>query len=183
MGQAIIFCSRGYYLLSFFFFLFPRLFSVVGDWMSTILPVFNTWCGRSANLECRSEMYCTWLAENTQRKNYAKKLPSVHHRTTLLGYIFATKAHIDNRKKLVKQQYLLQISSQYGELRPTNGCYQLASLGTPANFNECRVLASLLHRHRSTEVSETLNDVWLSPRMVCYIHFWGLLPRMEFCQV
>ena len=130
MGQAIIFCSRGYYLLSFFFFLFPRLFSVVGDWMSTILPVFNTWCGRSANLECRSEMCCTWLAENTQRKNYAKKLPSVHHRTTLLGYIFATKAHIDNRKKLVKQQYLLQISSQYGELQPTNGCYQLASLGT-----------------------------------------------------
>jgi len=33
----------------------------------------------------------------------------VHHRTTLSGYIFATKAHIDNRKKLVKQQYLLQM--------------------------------------------------------------------------
>jgi len=32
-----------------------------------------------------------------------KKSPSGHHRTTLLGYIFATKAHIDNRKKLVKQ--------------------------------------------------------------------------------
>jgi len=26
------------------------------------------------------------------------------------GYIFATKARIDNRKKLVKQQYLLQMS-------------------------------------------------------------------------
>jgi len=31
----IIFCSCGFYLLSFFF---PRLFSVVRDWMSTILP-------------------------------------------------------------------------------------------------------------------------------------------------
>jgi len=29
----------------------------------------------------------------------AKKSPSTHYRTTLLGYIFASKAHIDNRKK------------------------------------------------------------------------------------
>jgi len=28
-----------------------------------------------------------------------KKLPSAHHHTTLSGYIFATKACIDNRKK------------------------------------------------------------------------------------
>jgi len=28
----------------------------------------------------------------------------------LLGYIFATKARIDNRKKIVKQQYVLQMS-------------------------------------------------------------------------
>jgi len=32
-GQTILFCSCGYYLL-----LFPRLFSVVGDRMCTILP-------------------------------------------------------------------------------------------------------------------------------------------------
>jgi len=41
-----------------------------------------------------SEMCCTWLAGNTGRK----KSPYTHHRTTLLGYIFAIKAHIDNRK-------------------------------------------------------------------------------------
>jgi len=29
----------------------------------------------------------------------AKNSPSAHHRTTLSGYIFATKARIDNRKK------------------------------------------------------------------------------------
>jgi len=40
---------------------------------------------------------------------------------TLSGCIFATKAHIDNRKKAFKQQYLFHMSSQYGELRPTNG--------------------------------------------------------------
>ena len=44
------------------------------------------------------------------------KSPSGHHRTILSGYIFATKARIDNRKKkLVKQQYFLHMSSQYGE--------------------------------------------------------------------
>jgi len=42
-----------------------------------------------------SEMCCTRLAGNTGRK----KSPSAHHRTTLLDYIFATKACIDNRKK------------------------------------------------------------------------------------
>jgi len=57
----------------------------------------------SANLECRSEMCCTRLAGNTGRKNCVKKSPSAHHRTTLSGYNFATKARIDNRrKKLVK---------------------------------------------------------------------------------
>jgi len=34
-GQAIIFCSCGFYFLLSFF---PHLFSVVADWMSTILP-------------------------------------------------------------------------------------------------------------------------------------------------
>jgi len=46
----------------------------------------------------------------------AKNPPSGHHRTTLSGYGFATKAHIDNRKKLAKQQYLPYMSAQCGEL-------------------------------------------------------------------
>jgi len=39
----------------------------------------------------------------------AKNSPSVHHPTTLSGYIFAPKVCIDNRKKVVKQQYLLHV--------------------------------------------------------------------------
>jgi len=51
-----------------------------------------------------------------------QKSPSRHHRTTLSGYISSQLRHISTiGKKLVKQQYLLQTSSQYGELRPTNG--------------------------------------------------------------
>jgi len=40
-------------------------------------------------------MRCTWLTVNTGRK----KSPSGHHRTTLSGHVFATKACIDNPKK------------------------------------------------------------------------------------
>jgi len=36
------------------------------------LPYFHTWCGLSANLECRSEMCCTRLAEDRGCKNDAK---------------------------------------------------------------------------------------------------------------
>jgi len=46
---------------------------------------------------------------------------------------------------------------------------------TPANFNRFRVLASLLHRRRSTEVNKTLKDVWPSPGLVHYIYFSGAL--------
>jgi len=35
----------------------------------------------------------------TQDAKVAKKSPSGHHRTTLSGYIFATKARIYNQKK------------------------------------------------------------------------------------
>jgi len=42
-----------------------------------------------------SEMCCTPLAGNTG----CKKLPSGYHCTTLLGYIFTTKARINKRKK------------------------------------------------------------------------------------
>jgi len=93
IGQTIIFLPCGFYL-SFFllsFFSLPNL-----KWSTNgCLPYFHTWCGLSANLECMSEMCCTWLVENTGRKN----LPSRHHRTTLSGHIFATKACIDNLKK------------------------------------------------------------------------------------
>jgi len=71
----------------------------------------------------------------------------------LSGYIFATKAHIDNWKKIVKQQYLLHMSPQYGELRPTSGP---VVWGTPANFNGFRVLAALLHGTIVVGVNQTL---------------------------
>jgi len=73
-----------------------------------------------------------------------------HHRTTLSGYIFATKAHIDNRKRLVKQQYVLQMPPQYGELRPTSGRDLLASLRHPWKFQRVSRLRSVTARQSSS---------------------------------
>jgi len=85
-----------------------------------------------------------------------QKSPSEHHPTTSSGYIFATKACIDNRKKLAKQQYLLYMSPQYGELHGPLAA-EIVSLvwGTPGNFNRFRVLASLLHGTLVVGVSQT----------------------------
>jgi len=77
-------------------------------------------------------------------QNIAKNSLSGHRRTTFSGYIFATKAHIDNRKKFIKQQYLLYMSAQY-ELSPLAA--EIVSLvwGIPANVNGFRVSAALQH--------------------------------------
>ena len=129
---------------------FPCLMSAIADWMSTILPQCPHF---SANLGCRSETCCTRLAENTGCKNDAKNrhLGTI---TTLLGYIYATKARIDSRKKCVKQQYLLHMSSQYVKLRPLAA--EIISLvwGNPANFND--FMAVLLHGILVLGISQTL---------------------------
>ena len=85
-----------------------------------------------------------------------QKSPSGHHRTTLSGYIFATKTRIDNRKKIVKQQYLFHMSPLYGELPPTSGWDRLTSLGHPRKFQRVSRLGSVTARHLVVGVSQTL---------------------------
>ena len=100
------------WFLSFFFFLFLSFLAYSQRSEIGCLSYFHTWCGLSANLECMSEMCCTRLAENTGRKHYAKNR---HLRTIaelLWGYIFATKAYINSRKKLlnsISPQHVLTI--------------------------------------------------------------------------
>ena len=93
-------------------------------------------------------MYCTRLA--VQDPKIVKNSPSGHHRTNLSGHIFATKAYIDNRKKLVKQQCLPHMSSQYGELRSTSGWDLLASFGHSSKFQRVSRLGSVTARHLSS---------------------------------
>jgi len=86
--------------------------------MSTIL---YTWCGPSANLECRSERCCTRLAANAGPKKVAQN----RHLGTIAQRCWAISLQLRHvltiGKKLVKQQYLFYMSPQYGELRPTSG--------------------------------------------------------------
>ena len=145
---------------SFFLSFFPRLISAVADLMSAIL---RTWCGLSANLRCRSETCCTWLAENTG----CKKSPKNRHLgtvTQLHRAISSQLRHVSTiEKKLVKQQYLLHMSPQYvGTICPHNNFGPLTAeigplvWGTPANFNGFRILAALLQGTPVLGVSQTL---------------------------
>jgi len=81
-----------------------------------------------------------------QDPKIAKKSPSGHHHATLSGYIFGTKAHINNRKKNL-------LNSNTSPTRPHNVVnfgplaveIGLLVWGTPTNFNGFHVLAVLLH--------------------------------------
>jgi len=66
-------------------------------------------------------MCCKRLAGNTGRKNDAKNR-HLSNIAQLCRAMSSQLRHVSTiGKKLVKQQYLLQMSLQYGKLRPTNG--------------------------------------------------------------
>ena len=155
--QTIIFLPCCFYLSIYMylsFFLLSSFFLAYSQRsQSGCLPYFYTmsWCGLSANLECGSETCCTRLAGNTGRKNDAKNR---HLGTTpshkLSGWIFATKACVDNRKKTVKQQCLLHTFPQCGELRPTSGWDRFGSLRHPSKFQRISRLGSVTAQHSSS---------------------------------
>jgi len=62
-----------------------------------------------------------------------------------LGYIFATKARIDNRKKPVISNMSSTCPHNMANFGPLAAEIDLVVWGTPANFNGSRVLAALLH--------------------------------------
>jgi len=97
-------------------------------------------------------MCCAWLAGNAE----PKKSPSGHHRTTLLGYIFATKAHIDNRKKGLSSNISSTCSHNMVNFGPLAAEIGTVVWGTPGNFSGFRVLAALLHRTLVVGDSQTL---------------------------
>jgi len=82
---------------------------------------------------------------NTQKS--AKNSPSGYHPTTLSGYIFATKACIDNRKKNLLNSNISSTCPHNMELRPTNGWGLLASWGHPCKFQWVSHLGSVTARH------------------------------------
>jgi len=115
------------------------------------VPYFHTWCGFSVNLRRRSETCCTLFTENAG----PKKSPSAHHRTTLLGCVFTTRAHIDNWKKnLLNSNISSTCPHNMANVGPLT--VSLSVWGNPAHFNGFRVLAALLHSTLVVSVSQTL---------------------------
>jgi len=120
IGGPLYFCPVVSFYLSIFFFFFssPNLSDHRLDVYHA--STHGVALVRIANLECRSEMCCWRLAANTGRKKVAKN----RHLGTiaqLRRVISSQVRHLSTiGKKLVKQQYLLYMSPQYGELRPTS---------------------------------------------------------------
>jgi len=79
-------------------------------------------------------------------------------------------------KKTFKQQYLLQKSSQYGELRPTNGWNRFTSLEHPSKFLPVSRLGFITAATSliggQPNFARSLAVSWAG---TLYIHFWGLL--------
>jgi len=145
---------------------------------------FHTWCGLSANSECRSQMCCMGLAEYRGRK----KSPKIHHLHTITQLCRAISSQLRHVSTIGKNLLNSNTSSTcpHNMVNFSPLTAEIGSLvwGTPANFNRFCILASLLHRRRSLEANQTLHDVWPSPVLVHYIYIFGsCCPLMEFCQV
>jgi len=79
-----------------------------------------------------------------------------HHRTILSGYVFATKARIDDQKNMVSSNIssicphnMVNFRLQTAEIGPVVS-------GTPASFNGFCVLAAIMHDIQVVSVSQTL---------------------------
>jgi len=79
-----------------------------------------------------------------------QKVAICHHRTTLSGYIFATEAYIDNRKKkLLSNNTSSTCPVNMVKFGPLAAEIYPVVWGTPANLNGFRILAALLHGSQS----------------------------------
>jgi len=86
----------------------------------------------------------------------AKNTAKIRHLGTIAQFCWAISSQLRHvstiGKNLLNSNNLLQMSSQYGALTAEIGW---RVWGTPTDFSGFRVLASLLHRRRLTEVNQT----------------------------
>jgi len=94
---------------------------------------------------------CKYRTQKSRQKS-----PFGHHPTTLSGYIFATKACIDNRKKNLSSSNISSTCPHnMVNFGPLAAEIVSSVWGTPGNFNGFRVLAALLHGTLVVGVSQT----------------------------
>jgi len=78
----------------------------------------------------------------------AKHSPSEHHRTTLSGYIFASKACIDNRKKLLNSNTSSTFPHNMVNFGPLTARFWI--LGHPCKFHPVSRFGIVTARHSSS---------------------------------
>ena len=116
--------------------------SAVADWMSTILA-HMVWPSGEFKMQVWNVLHGARCKYRTQK--VVKKSPSGHYRTTLSDYIFATKACIGTRKKLLSSNIFSTNSYNMVKFGPLAAEIDPVVWGTRANFNGFHVLAALLH--------------------------------------
>ena len=97
-----------------------------------------------------------WNVLNAARCKYRtqksrQKSPSGHHRTTSSGYIFAIKARIDNRKKMLSSNISPPHVFIIWWTLAHYGWERFVSLGHPCKFQRVSCLGNVTARHSSSE--------------------------------
>jgi len=110
------------------------------------------WLEREFRMQVSNVLHAARWKCRTQK--FANNSPSGHHRTSLSGYIFATKALIDNPKKLLNSDVSPICPHNTVNFGPLAAEICWLVWGTPENFNGFRVLAALLHGTRVVSVSQ-----------------------------
>jgi len=115
--------------------------------------------------------------------NLSRHRLDVCHRTTSSGYVFATKARIDNLKKFLSST--ISSTCPHNMVNFSVLAAEIVSLvwGTPANFNG--FVSWLRYCSDVAEWKPTkLCSVWPVPGLVDYVYiFGGCCAVTEFCQV
>jgi len=153
IGQTIIFSSCGFFYFFFFFLFF------LANLSRRRLDVCHTSTHGVALVRIEDaglKRAARGSLKNTGRKKVAQKSPSGHRRTPFSGYIFATKARIDNRKKILSSNMSctrLRNTVNFGPLTAEIGS---AVWGHPCKFQLVSRLGSAKARHLVVGVSQTL---------------------------
>jgi len=110
-----------------------------------------------------------------------QKSPYRHHRTSLSGCVFSTKACIDNRKKKLLNSNISRRSRNMANFGPLTAESGLPVWGTQQILTG---FASWLHYYSDVAHRRPtkLHDLWPSPGLVHYVYvFGGFCSLAEFC--
>jgi len=126
----IIFLPCGFFFFLLFFF--PRLISTIAGCMSTILT-HMVWPYCEFRMQVWNVLHVAHWNCRTQNEAKIRHLGTI---AQLCWALYSQLKHVSTvGKKLIKQQCLPHISSQYSELWPTSGWDLLASLGHPVQIS------------------------------------------------